>query len=247
MFVRSGMREVVVAGHMREAGPDGQIPARTLMGSSVGRRQRSVLWGVGNTEKPPLTARFPAAQLSEALSFRPRGEGSAGQRVGGSAGRAAAGWRTGQDGGTGYKGISLYGHALDWHGPAVLSCVASYQWGQRSHQRPGGPFEEQELMRLHWEATYWFNGATNTPKSPSQPSQSSNSTERNRRLGKDANTALAKSDQLEFLQTSAVRAEGEMSKARCHMAKDCEPTVGSLGGDGYLPVNTQGCNTNQDM
>lgn len=32
----------------------------------------------------------------------------------------------------------------------------------------------------------------------------------------------------------------KMSKARCHMAKDCEPTVGSLGGDGYLPVDTQG-------
>lgn len=31
---------------------------------------------------------------------------------------------------------------------------------------------------------------------------------------------------------------GKMSKALCHMAKDCEPTVGSLGGDGYLPVNT---------
>jgi len=33
---------------------------------------------------------------------------------------------------------------------------------------------------------------------------------------------------------------GEMSKAPCHMTKDCEPTIGSFGGDGYLPVVTQG-------
>lgn len=33
---------------------------------------------------------------------------------------------------------------------------------------------------------------------------------------------------------------GEMSKARCHVAKACEPTVGSLRGDGFLPVDTRG-------
>lgn len=88
--------------------------------------------------------------------------------------------------------------------------------------------------------------------------------------GKMLTLTLAKSDQFKFLQTSVVQAEGvrldfrgcntnvkiatlspseenvsrslagKMSKARCHMAKDCEPTVGSLRGDGYLPVDIQG-------
>lgn len=53
------------------------------------------------------------AAYRETQSFRLRGRGSAGQ--------AGAGWRTGRDRGIGYKGMSLYGQTLDWHGRGQLS------------------------------------------------------------------------------------------------------------------------------
>lgn len=79
----------------------------------------------------------------EIQSFRLRGRRSAG--------RAGAGWRTGQDRGPGYKGMSLYGQTLDWRGRGQLG-GAKHAYGLLSvgtEEQPDPGHLVDDFQRTH--------------------------------------------------------------------------------------------------